>query len=252
MKQLRALAPAVLLATAVACGDGSVEPVTADPEPGDDVAQLVADVALQDVEMLLDAASSTDASDGREGGRWRVPANAVFLDEEGEVMAAYDPVLTAAATWSFMRERERQRGNLSGTFSRTRTLTVSGLLGEETERVHDGEGTDARTRVVIRGDQGERRYDFESTVSIDAVVWAVDREAQPWPLSGTVTRDVRITAVDARRGERSAERTSVLTFDGTRYATLEVNGERREVDLAERGERRGERGAGAGSSGPAG
>jgi hypothetical protein len=249
MKLLRALAPAALLATAVACGDGSVEPVTAGPELGDDVAQLVADVALQDVEMLLDAAASTADSDGR---RWRAPANAVFLDGEGEVMAAYDPDLTAAVMWSFSRERERQRGNLSGTFSRTRSLTVSGLLGAETERVHDGEGTDARTRVVIRDDQGERRYDFESAVTIDAVVHAVDREARPWPLSGTITRDVRIAVVGARGGERSAERTSVLTFDGTRYATLEVNGERREVDLAERGERRRERGSGAGSSGPGG
>lgn len=254
MTHFRRMALLAAAAVVAACSDDTAEPRLDDIDVTDDVAQMTADAALVDLETM--AAASTAAGDPRRGmgpgggdpavdGRF--PPGAVFYDADGLEMDAFDPLLTEAVSWTFSREVTLDRGSVTGEISRTRALTVSGLLGEETERVHDGSGSDQRSRVVIDAADGTRTYDFSSQVSIEGVVHAVDREALPWPLSGTITRQVRVTVVNGLNGDIDETHTSVLTFDGTRYATLVVDGETFEVDLAERGGRAAER---AGPGGP--
>ena len=50
---------------------------------------------------------------------------------------------------------------------------------------------------------------------------------ETWPISGTITRHEAITA--GPRGDE--ERESILTYNGTRYATLTIDGETQTIDL---------------------
>lgn len=226
-----------LLVVAQACTDDPAIPRSDGVALTDDVAQLSAEAALADLESIeasAAAAGRRGAGDPGDGESRRFPAGAVFYDADGSIMEGYDPLLTEAVTWSSTRDVEVDRGAVSGSISRSRSMTISGLAGEEAERTHDGEGTDARSRVVVRDGADTRSYDFSSRVVIEGVVHAVDREARPWPLSGTITRNVELRVVNGRNGDRDASRTSVLSFDGTRFATLVVDGETFTVDLAER------------------
>lgn len=256
MKPMRTLAILVTVTALAACAETTTAPETTDAAITDDVAQMAADAAILDL-AALDESSELAGRRGP-GGRplhGPFPGGATFYDADGEVMDRYDRLLTASVSWSFSREVELERGNVSGSVARTRSLTISGLEGEETVRIHDGEGTDERSRVAIDAADGTRSYDFESRVVIEAVVHAVDRDTQPWPRSGTITREMEIAVVNGPNGDVTRSRTSVLTFDGTQYATLVVDGEIFEVDLAKRGgraaERSGPRGRGGGG-GPTG
>jgi hypothetical protein len=56
----------------------------------------------------------------------------------------------------------------------------------------------------------------------------------PWPLSGTITRHWVITITNGPNGDATRERTVVVTFNGTQFATITVNGETSELDLGTR------------------
>lgn len=161
----------------------------------------------------------------------------VFYDESGAVMDSHDPLLTEAIEISVEVVGSLERPMWTGEVERHRDVRVTGLLGEETERTWNGTGSDehASVRVVEEGDV-ERR--FESHATIDDVVVAVPRSENPWPISGTITRRVEVTVVNGPQGDVTRERTVVITFDGTQYATLTVEGEEFEVDLADRQGRR--------------
>lgn len=149
-------------------------------------------------------------------------------------MEAYDSLLTAALSWSSSHERQMSRGAMSGSMTHERQMQVSGLLGTESERIHDGSGQDTRQRLRVDDENGDRSYSMQSAVQIEAVVRPVDREAQPWPLSGSITRTVQIDIVNGPQGDVSRNVVSVLTFDGSQFPTMLVNGEAFEVDLAAR------------------
>ena len=117
---------------------------------------------------------------------------------------------------------------------RHREMVISGLEGEETERVHNGTGTDEIHRTGFDDEGGERSYTMSGDVTITDVVVGVPRSENPWPLSGTITRVVEATILNGPNGDRTVERTVVVTFDGTQFATLEVNGETFVIDLADR------------------
>jgi hypothetical protein len=62
----------------------------------------------------------------------------------------------------------------------------------------------------------------------------VPRAENPWPLSGTITRVITVVITNGPNGDVTHERTVVITFNGTQFVTLTVNGEEFELDLAAR------------------
>ncbi len=72
-----------------------------------------------------------------------------------------------------------------------------------------------------------------STVVADVVI-LVPREGT-WPQSGTITRNVTVEVVSGLGDTRTRERTVVITFNGTQFVSVTINGERTcELDLATR------------------
>lgn len=203
------------------------------------VAQVAADGAIDDL-SYMNASHPADAGlpgpDGQAPNGRRRPAarDVTFFDENGARMEAYDSLLTASLAWSHTRTVEFSRGTTTGSSSRSRSMTVSGLLGIETERTHNGTGEESVSRVQVSDDAGTRSYAMQSTTSVDEVVHAVDREANPWPLSGSITRVMSVQVVNGPNGDANRSRSSTITFNGTQFATMVVDGETFEVDLAAR------------------
>ena len=81
---------------------------------------------------------------------------------------------------------------------------------------------------------GTRSYEMSGTSTIQDLVHGVPREDNPWPLSGTITRQITVEIVNGPDGDRSVERTATVTFNGTQFVTMTVNGESFEVDLSAR------------------
>jgi hypothetical protein len=148
-------------------------------------------------------------------------------------MDGFDRLLTASVHIEVEVEGSLERPMWSGELERHRDLTVSGLLGEETERTWNGHGSDKHSKVRIT-DEGDMERHFESETTIEDVVVGVPRSENPWPLSGTITRHVKVEIINGPNGDVTRERTVVVTFNGTQTVTLSVNGEEFEVDLADR------------------
>jgi hypothetical protein len=67
------------------------------------------------------------------------------------------------------------------------------------------------------------------------VVIPVPKTETSWPKSGTITRNVTVTFTGGEKGGTTEQRTATITFDGTQFATVTVNGDTFKFDLAGRG-----------------
>lgn len=99
----------------------------------------------------------------------------------------------------------------------------------------DGTGSSVVARSGNPQDGSSRTFNMTSTVEWDDVVHVQPRADNPYPLSGTITRDifVEVTKDGVVVGGRDV--TTVVTFNGTQYVTMLVDGEPVEIDLAEKG-----------------
>ena len=213
-----------------------------------DVAMVAGDAFIEDVaELWLDigvglqgpSAAPAEAVE-RQSSRVRT-VTITFYDAEGNEQEAYDKVTTASVHKVSEISGERSRANSSGTqswsstTSRTRDRTITGLEGDETTRTANGTGSSTVSKSRHSDVNGDRSYEMTSTSITTDVVHTVPRKENPYPLSGTITRDV--TVVRIVNGHDSAEtrtRHVVITFDGTQFAHITVNGESFEVDLSAR------------------
>lgn len=77
-------------------------------------------------------------------------------------------------------------------------------------------------------------FDMTVDVTWDDVVHLYPRSENPYPMSGTVTREILVEVT--RDGEVVGGRdvTAVITFNGTQFVTLDVDGQEYEIDLAQR------------------
>ena len=77
-------------------------------------------------------------------------------------------------------------------------------------------------------------FDMVVDIAWNDVVHIQPREEHPYPESGTISRDIYVEVT--RDGEVVGGRdvTAVVTFNGTQYVTMDVDGEQFEIDLAER------------------
>jgi len=57
----------------------------------------------------------------------------------------------------------------------------------------------------------------------------VPREKILYPLSGTITRDVTVVILNGRNGDETRTKHVVITFNGTQFVTMTVDGEPIEV-----------------------
>jgi hypothetical protein len=259
--------PAALLAAwMAACADqAGPDPARTDPV-NLDIALAVADGVGEDVQLMRElgprlglgflflplghAAPPRDCPWDAVSGRHTCPdvtlpggmvvsRSYAFQDGDGAPMEAYHPELTAAINL-FRRvegsvSRETETGSFSAELRHVRDLTVSGLLGRETERVWNGGGTSSSRRSRVVDGRGSRSYELEATVTVANVIVPVRAggERDPWPLGGTITHRVQ-GLMTGRDESRTIDRTVVVTFNGTRFAEASVNGETFTIDLGTR------------------
>lgn len=169
-----------------------------------------------------------------------------FFDASGGAMESYDDNQTASIHILKSSQGDIERSADDGTrwtasVDHARDKTVSGLQGDEQTRTWNGTGTSeiSRARFPSGAEAADRSYEVSSNVTVtDVVIPHFNNDAKdPWPLSGTITKVITGSVTVTRDGEtqtREISRTVVITFDGTQFASMTVNGETFEVDLAAR------------------
>ncbi len=236
------------LGSIVALGAGACDDVGTEPDAIDDAA-LRADVALvaadgvfEDLSVMLAPAALSMAGGGPDlvsyggQGSYTFSKDVTFYAEDGSEQNEYDDLLTASIHVVWALERSREHTFWSADIQRNREMTVTGLLGEETERTWNGEA-DADVFRSRHKDEATRTYDMEMEATHTDVVRGVPRADNPWPLSGTIVRQVHVIVMEGDEviGERDV--TATITFNGTQFVLMNVDGDEFEIDLAERGVR---------------
>lgn len=230
---LRAASLAALVALA-ACDDAGTDPALDTALLNDDVALLAADAMQEDLAVMTatvpaGAFGAPVAADIMDYSRSRVVR---YFDAEGVEQAAYDALTTDSIHTLLTVAGTVSRDGFEWSMERSRDMSVTGLAGEETERTWNGTGSDDRSRARVVDPDQTRTYDLTGTLLVENVVRGVPRIEHPWPLSGTITRNLTIEIVNGPDGDETITRTVIVTFNGTQYVTMTVNGEEYEVDLA--------------------
>ena len=214
-----------------ACSDGTA-PDAFSSQLNRDVAMVAADGLLNDlsqINQVIPAGSQASLAPPLTGNR-----SVEYFDAAGNQQDAYDELTTASIHVVSERSGEFSREGWSATVSRSRDMIISGLEGEETTRTANGTGSAEIVRSRHLDGGGERSYDMSGESTIQNVVHAVPREDNPWPLSGTISRHMTVVIVNGPDGDATVERDAVVTFNGTQFVTMTVNGESFEVDLSAR------------------
>ena len=214
-----------------ACNDAN-GPSELDQAINEDVAIVAADAALEDLQQMFISVGSQAAS----GVSFDVPRNfsrtVSFFDAAGNPQDAFNPLTTESIHMLIEMSGAVERDGWTATIARSRDVTVSGLAGEETERTWNGTSSTEVTRSQHLDENGTRSYEMSGVGTIEDVVRGVPRDENPWPLSGTITRSITVVITNGPNGDVTHERTVVITFNGTQFVTLAVNGEEFELDLA--------------------
>lgn len=236
------LAAAVMLA---ACGTDAPVGPAGDVALNADLATIAADAAAQDMEIMRGPSVGpfTLGLLARHGffdctrevrPRFAVERSCTYKDAAGNLQPSYDALTTASIAMHAEFSADIDRGRWSGSIERVRDLTVTGLAGTETEMTWNGSGTSVATRVRVNDEGDERRYELSSSTTIANVVIPVPRTATSWPKSGSLSNTIL-----AKRADGSTrERVVTVTFNGTQFVVVTVNGETFEFDLSQRGRAR--------------
>jgi hypothetical protein len=252
----------VLALGAAACEDAGTEPNALDMALVRAEAALVAaDGMFQDLSLAQDPglqgvgfsgmASSPDLAGGMGGQCQRIGFGAVFqcpnlvrdgftftrevtfFDAEGgEQPEGFDAATTDAIHMVVAAEGSRERVFWSAAMTRTRDMWLTALLSDA--HLLKGEGHEVVARSGNPQDGGEVTFHMTVDVAWEDVVHLQPREDHPYPESGTITRDIFVEVT--RDGEVVGGRdvTAVITFNGTRFVTLDVDGEKFQIDLSQR------------------
>jgi hypothetical protein len=267
MRNRSHLALAAFAALALAgCSDNALGPgLDQEPLLTADVAQVAAEGAGEDVEVMRDPTfgflfglsfSATAAGPRTDGcsfdGEWYSCGpidrggltffrQVAFYDAAGAPMPAFDENQTASVRIKTSIEGEVSHNGWSASIDRERDMTVSGLQGDEQTRIWNGTGSSQVSRSRHTEDGPARTYNMDvSTVVSNVVVPHFNNDQKdPWPLSGTITKTVHVEILDGDGNVlREATRTVTITFNGTQFASLTVTGPNGthtfEVDLAGR------------------
>ena len=211
-----------------------------------DLATVSADAAAQDVELMrgpgggpfglrLPGDPSQFECDSVTRESLTITRSCTFRDAGGSVQTAYDSLTTASATLHAEVDGPVDRGPWGGTVHRVRDLTVSGLAGSETQATWNGTGTGTSSKVRQTEDGATREYNVTESETISNVVVPVPRSDTAWPLSGSITTKMTVSITGGAEDGTTRTRDATITFNGTQYATVTVNGESFQFDLAQRG-----------------
>lgn len=228
---LRAAALALAVTGLAACSDTTEPQALTDAEVTADVAVASGDAIALDVAALLGNEVFAGLAAAGAAGEDSPPAMNVTrsrtcFDQTGAVQAQCDPATTASMRIAVTMSGAHTGERFTAAVNRTRTDSISGLLGTETSRTHNGTGTSADT-LTWSGERGSRTSTETSLDSVINVVFNLPRATNPWPVSGTVVRNVSgtVTVTGARDGTRSYQRRVEVVFpaDAQGNVTLRVN-----------------------------
>lgn len=156
-----------------------------------------------------------------------------FFNQDGvEQPEGFDPLTTDAVRMVMEASGTVERSFWTAAMTRNRDMYIQGFLGEAHTLNGTGSGTVYRSGNPQEGT--ELTFDLTSQAQWADVVHLQPREENPYPASGSISRSMLVTVT--RNGEvvRSREVETVVTFNGTQYVTMTVNGETVEIDLANR------------------
>ena len=264
---LRAATALTVAALFTACGDAATDPIDTGVSASVsaattlDVATVSGDAASEDVETFkvhrgafglatvdferfarwdacpYDATAKRFICTPKTRGPFTHTRSYAYLDEAGAAQSGYSATTTASANFKWSLSGNITKERWSGSMSRERDITLSGLLGANNTVTINGSGAAERQRTrFLRDSAGPtgltREYNMEATVAIANVVTPAIRMPDAWPASGTITRNYQVTRIDATNGNTVTTRNSVVTFNGTQFAKLVVNGKEFSLDLA--------------------
>lgn len=235
---------AVLALGVAACEDGTTDTHAFDDEGLRlDVALVAADGMFQDLAHMQSPTTwagtgfSPEAAGIEVQGSKTFSKTVTFYDAAGNVQTNCDPETTASMHIVSHLTREVTHTFWSAEIERQRDMTVTGLEGTETERTWTGTSSGTVKRSAHPEGLALRTYDMTSSAVITNVVRGVPRADHPYPLSGTITRTINaIITVDGVEEVRNIVVT--ITFNGTQFVKMIVDGVEYDVDLAERNVRK--------------
>lgn len=236
-----------------ACSDANEPSLSSEAELTDDAIVVAGDIIADDVgELILNENFAGLPAAAPGFGLFGSPAGSppgvtvtrsrICYDANDAVQAQCDDLTTSyieiamTLDGSFSRQGSGPRGShsMQRVTHRARALTISGLLGTETSRTHDGHGTSADTTTITVTQAGNdatmtRKMSETALDSVKAVVFNLPRANNPWPVSGQIVRVAQGTAevtVGDRTDTRSYSRRIVVTFpaDAQGNVAIEVNG----------------------------
>jgi hypothetical protein len=230
------------LVLAAACSQEGTSP--ADVALDRDVALFSADAAGQDIEFMrgpggrfgmgLPAGPGNfECTDAAPPGL-TVTRTCAFYDADGNEQEAFVAGETDRVVVHVELEGAIDRGQWSGTVSRVRDFEVDGLTGDDSTATWNGSGSGTMSRIRQARDGDEVQMDMVSEEMATDVVIPVPRRPDGWPLAGTITSSVSVTFTGGPKDGETVTRDVTITFDGTQYATVTVNGETFTIDLANR------------------
>lgn len=176
-----------------------------------------------------DAASSRFVCAERSRGPFTYTRSYAYSNAAGAAMNAFSPTLTAAANFKWSISGTITKTRWSGSMSRNRDITFSGLNGNSLAITVNGTGSGERQRTVFLRDSAgpnglTREYNMDASLVIRNVVTSAVALPDAYPASGTITRSYSVTRTDATNGTTTTTRNSVVTFNGTALVSLVVNG----------------------------
>lgn len=216
----RVCSSAVIAAAVLAFGACSdlLDPSVSDLELAEDLAASSAEAIGQDIAEMIanEAFGSVAASPAEARGPHdlTVSRSRTCYDANGDEQAQCDPETTASMRIQLTIDGTIQREHFSAIVHRTRDMVISGLLGQETSRTHNGVGTSNDTTTMTRGDR-TRKVEESSVDSVVNVVFNLPHATNPWPVSGQIIRNVNAT-ITVTGGDgtetRTISRRIVVTF----------------------------------------
>ena len=154
----------------------------------------------------------------------------------GTAQSSYSASATDSINFHTFLTGSLARDTRSAWINHTRTLTVSGLAGAETQRTWNGTGVRSDSAHMTENSVA-RRTKFQSVDAISNVVFNLPRSANPYPQSGSITHDITVSSTVDRAGgqnTRTATRHVVVTFNGTSTAAMTIGTRSCTVDLVTR------------------
>lgn len=155
-----------------------------------------------------------------------------FRNAAGQARPVYDAATTASVVIGAEMAGSVARNGFTADAESAHDLVVSGLAGEETFRLWNGDGSatlDARIG-------GTRRYTVTSVDSVQGLRFDLPHDANRYPDAGSVVvrMTARLTEQDGQSVSGSIGRRFVITFDGDETATVSVGSRTYVLNLATR------------------